>query len=280
MHVTDPDNFPAAPTAPYAPHAALLPDALSNAVRLHLPNLVLVQPSTYGTDNACLLSALSTLGPSRGRGVIAFEQGSVSHQNLSSWHQQGVRGVRINLKSGGGGSPTPEQLEQQIRTYDEEMKRFPEWVIEVFVELDMMPALANIVERLGERKVVVAHLGTPPPGAQGEMEGVPGWRDLVGMVRKRQNFYVKVSAPYRAVKGKDWGRLEGMVKELYGAAMEGRAGEGLVFASDWPHTRFEGVEVEPWVGLCLEWCDGDEALARKLFRENAEVLWDVDVKKS
>jgi predicted TIM-barrel fold metal-dependent hydrolase len=63
-----------------------------------------------------------------------------------------------------------------------------------------------------------------------------------------------------------------LTKEL----LKVRGGDGVVFASDWPHTRFEGMDIKPWVEQCLEWCGDDDVLAKKLFRDNAKVLWDVD----
>lgn len=56
-----------------------------------------------------------------------------------------------------------------------------------------------------------------------------------------------------------------------------RAGkEQLVFATDWPHTRFEGVDIAPFAEASLRWCaEEDAGMAERLFRRNAEVLWDV-----
>jgi predicted TIM-barrel fold metal-dependent hydrolase len=47
----------------------------------------------------------------------------------------------------------------------------------------------------------------------------------------------------------------------------------MVFASDWPHTRFEGLDVKPFVSRCLDWAE--ELDAKDLvFRDNAKHLWD------
>jgi predicted TIM-barrel fold metal-dependent hydrolase len=47
----------------------------------------------------------------------------------------------------------------------------------------------------------------------------------------------------------------------------------MVFASDWPHTRFEGLDVKPFVSRCLDWTE--ELDAKDLvFRDNAKHLWD------
>ena len=50
----------------------------------------------------------------------------------------------------------------------------------------------------------------------------------------------------------------------------------VVFASDWPHTRFEGLDIKPFVKRVMEWCEWDERLIERVFRGNAEMLWDVE----
>ena len=61
--------------------------------------IVLVQPSIYGNDNSCLIDALSVVGPTNGRGVVGIDPDNVELPTLQKWHQLGVRGVRLNLKS-------------------------------------------------------------------------------------------------------------------------------------------------------------------------------------
>lgn len=47
----------------------------------------------------------------------------------------------------------------------------------------------------------------------------------------------------------------------------------LVFAIDWPHTRFEGLDTWSFVKKVVEWCDRDDQLTERLFEGNAEDLW-------
>jgi predicted TIM-barrel fold metal-dependent hydrolase len=49
----------------------------------------------------------------------------------------------------------------------------------------------------------------------------------------------------------------------------------VVFATDWPHTRFEGLDIRPFIERVIEWCGRDEKLIDRLFRGNAEQLWGV-----
>ena len=56
----------------------------------------MVQPSTYGTDNRCLLDALSQFGPDA-RGIAAVAD-TVTDSELQNLHEAGVRGLRFNLE--------------------------------------------------------------------------------------------------------------------------------------------------------------------------------------
>lgn len=280
MHVAHPDftKFPASSKATYKPHAAPLSAALTNASCLHLPNLVFVQPSTYGTDNSCLLDALAKRGPKHGRGVVVIDAKAPPKSDvLGSWHAAGVRGFRVNLKSVGG-TMGGEELARELAQYAVVLKAagLKGWCVQVYADLKNVPALRAFLEE-EERgqaedrvKLVVDHLGSPPSvGDPRFMAGLEGWTEMVKMLEAFEGFYVKISAPYRI--SKQWEDCEGAVKEL----MKARGGRGVVFASDWPHTRFEGLDLLPWVDQCVKWCDGDEELKERLFKTNAERLWDV-----
>ena len=52
-----------------------------------------------------------------------------------------------------------------------------------------------------------------------------------------------------------------------------RGRDRIVFATDWPHTRFDGVDIRPWMEKVLAWCGQDETLVDALFRATAEDLW-------
>jgi len=280
MHVAHPSiiKFPASPNATYKPHAAPLSAALENASCLSLPNLVFVQPSTYGTDNACLLDALKKRGPQRGRGVVVIDRNAPpSTEVMKEWHEVGVRGVRINVKSVGGTMGGAE-LAEELKGYAGVLRAagLEGWCVQIYADLKNVPALRGFLqaeENESEKvrvKLVVDHLGSPPNvGEKSVMDGLQGWREMVQMLKDFDGFYVKVSAPYRFTK--KWEACEDAVKEL----LKARGGKGVVFASDWPHTRFEGLDILPWVQQCIEWCEDDEALKEYLFKTNAERLWDV-----
>ena len=268
MHVTDPIRFPIASSATYKPHAATLEQALGNASRLSLPNLVFVQPSTYGTDNSCLLDALECVTQAHGRGVVVFDPSTTSLEQLRKWHAVGVRGVRVNLKSVGTIMESTALLDL-LRNYMNAIRPLQTWCLQLFVDLSIVEHLEPIVNELNGVKLVIDHLGSPTE-VRHQLADMPGWESLQRMMRNKDVF-VKVSAPYRMSRDPHYHDLEGITKVLLSV----RRGDGVVFASDWPHTRFEGVDVRPWVERCLEWCQNDQELQNKLFRDNARALWDV-----
>ena len=267
MHVTDPLRFPISKNATYEPHTATLSSALANGRRLNIPNLVFVQPSTYETDNACLLHALQTVGLSRGRGVVVIDPEKINRDTLDKWHALGVRGVRLNLKSVNKKLPR-EEFARVLRAYADVVRPMKTWALQLYVDLATMDDIEPLLPEL-DIKVVFDHYGHPssltPP-----LSEIPGWDALLRMMQS-QLVYVKISAPYRLSKDPEYKDLEVMSRELF----QVREGKGVVFASDWPHTRFEEVDIRSFVKNCLEWCDGDEKLRNNLFRDNARELWDI-----
>ncbi|KAH7420225.1 amidohydrolase [Cadophora sp. MPI-SDFR-AT-0126] len=284
MHILDPLTFPLSPSAHYSPSPALLSTALTTLTQtLHLPNLVLVQPSIYAHDNSCLLSALRTLGPERGRGVVSFDPQMIDASTLREWHVLGVRGVRINLQSVGlGQSVEVEELETMLKRYADVIRPLG-WVLQLYVPLEMAVSLERIVPGLGV-KVVLDHFGSPDLSLRGVRNPytIPGFPSLITLLQNG-NTYIKISAPYRLTSPNPHQNqpppnsttsqdLDAIGRELIKVAGMNR----VVFASDWPHTRFEGLDIKPFVKTVMEWCEWDEGLIERVFRGNAEVLWGVE----
>src|ERR1044072_3910088 len=80
----------------YAPPHAPLSDYLGLAQHLGLERFVLVQPSAYGRDNACMLDAMRELGFARCRGIVDVDE-NTPDALLADMDKLGVRGVRINV---------------------------------------------------------------------------------------------------------------------------------------------------------------------------------------
>ena len=82
-----------------APHYTLPDGSLEKLQRmtgvLGLQRFVIVQPSYYGTDNRCMLDALSAAG-TRARGVAMVGE-NCTDEELNAMHVRGVRALRLDL---------------------------------------------------------------------------------------------------------------------------------------------------------------------------------------
>ncbi|KAL2002778.1 hypothetical protein VTN02DRAFT_5996 [Thermoascus thermophilus] len=277
MHVVEPlQRYPIVANAAYKPSPHTLSQALAFEASVGIENVVLVQPSIYGTDNSCLLDALRKLGPARARGVVVIDPDTIQRETLAQWHALGVRGVRVNLKSVGKVMGEDELAGTLVRHAD--LVRPFGWVVQLYVSLDTVTALERIVPRLGGVKVCLDHFGSPDLSlsptnyndhAPLNPYSLPGFSSLVSLLRGGQT-YVKLSAPYRLSKDPQMRDLRALARELIRVAPD-----RLVFATDWPHTRFDGLDIRPFTESCLQWCAAVPGLAERLFRRNAEALWDV-----
>ena len=276
MHVFEPEslNFPG---APYQPIPSTLQHALAFESSLGLRNIVLVQPSCYGNDNSYLLSALHQLGDRRARGVVAFNPYTIDAEHLRRWHQTGVRGVRINLKSIDA-TMDRRAFEKLLRRYAEAVRPL-RWILQLHIPMEMVEWLESFATDLGV-KICLDHFACPNLSTASRGPGedanhtdpydIPGFRSLVSLLAEG-NTYVKVSGSYRISQDPALKDLAPLAQELLRIAGMSR----LVFATDWPHTRFNGLSIKPFVQQCIKWCDHDPALIDRLFRGNAEDLWAV-----
>ena len=101
-HVYD-ARFPAAPNAVLLPPDASVDDYRALQRRLGTSRSVIVQPSTYGTDNRCTLAALAALG--RSSRAVAVVDDTVADAELKRLDGLGVRGIRFNLAQAGATTP-------------------------------------------------------------------------------------------------------------------------------------------------------------------------------
>ncbi|KAH8726069.1 hypothetical protein GQ44DRAFT_680274 [Phaeosphaeriaceae sp. PMI808] len=270
MHVTSPE-YALAVDAAYTPSLHSLQHAMSFEKTVGISNIVLVQPSIYGNDNSCLLDALKAVGPHHGRGVVGIDPNTVELSTLREWHDLGVRGVRLNLKSNNTRF-TEKSLQDMLQRYEKAIKPLG-WVLELFISMEDIPLLERASENLGVQ-ICIAHFGAPklPPMEKRSSPLNPydltGFQSLINLL-SGGNTWVKFSAAYRFDQDPEMRGTEAIAREL----LE-KAGSRVVFASDWPHTRFDGLDVRPFVGRCLQWTDA-ASLTEEVFSLNAAKLWDV-----
>jgi len=151
-HVYD-SRFPPDPRTALRPPDASPEDYRALQRRLGLSRTVLVQPSTYGTDNRLHLQAMQELGPQRAR-MVAVVDTSVTDDELRRLHGLGVRGIRFNLVQTGATTPAMlEPLSRRVHALG--------WHCQVHMLGDQIAEAATVFERLPSR-IVFDHLGRIP----------------------------------------------------------------------------------------------------------------------
>ena len=217
----DPARFPLAQERRYTPEIAPVDEVRALHRALGTNRVVIVQPSVYAADNACTLDALRQLGSSA-RGVAVIDD-RTSESALDEMGRLGVRGIRLNLETGGVVDPAA-ALQRFQRAVERMRPR--RWHIQLYTRPTVIQGIHDAVMNAG-LPVVFDHYG----GAQGTL-GVqqPGFAALVDLVRAGKA-YVKISAPYLlSTEGPDYPDMEPLGKALLAANPE-----RLLWATNWPH---------------------------------------------
>ncbi len=217
-----------------------------------------MQPSPYGTDNACILDAVEKLGK-QARAVAVIPTTGIQDSTLWKMHRGGVRGVRINLQTAGVQDAAVAQ-----RLLDDAAARVADqgWHVQTFASLRLLRRLE--LKKL-KATLVIDHFGLPRD--QDDCD------HLVSLLRGGR-VYVKLSAANRlAVDPAPLAR-----------ALAAANPERCLWGSDWPHP-FSGArkpaEVQPFdrvddaeaLARLRGWL-GDEALFRKILVDNPARLYD------
>lgn len=281
VHVVDEETFPLHPSHPYRPKKATVEDLQAFHAAHGITHACIVAFSVYHTDNRCLVDALKRL-KGRGRGVACIDPERVTDPELNDLHHAGVRGVRINLGT------RKDVFDPSLLIATARRIKQMGWVIQVYIAMEQMEELADIIPDLGGVQVVIDHLGAPN-GSAGPGRSQRGYTRFLQLLRDGQ-VWTKLSGTYRFPNLPD---LHQYVIEILRTAPD-----RVVWASDWPHSG--GVEKNPdgdrrkiqdyrqvddaeWVSRCKSWCktadsgDGVE-LARKIWIDNPRRLWRYDVR--
>jgi len=217
----DPRQFPFVANRVYTPESASIEEMRALHRALHMDRVVIVQPSVYGTDNACTLDAVRQLG-SRARAVAVIDD-TASAAALDELHRAGVRGIRINLAT--SGQTDPAAALRRVQKAVEQLEG-RSWHIQIYTGLAVIGAIADQV-MASPIPVVFDHFG----GAQAAL-GVPqaGFDTLQGLVRSGKA-YVKISGAYRSsIARPDYADVAPLAQALVAANPR-----RILWGSDWPH---------------------------------------------
>jgi len=224
------------------PEDATVEDYRELQRRLGMTRHVIVQPSTYGTDNSCTLDALVAFGP-QARGVAVVDT-TVSDAELQRMDGLRVRGIRFNLAQ--AGATTPEMIELlSLRVND------LGWHIQVHAPAAKIMEIKDVFERV-PTPIVFDHLAhIPQPAGIAD----PLFPVIIALIDK----------------GKTWVKLSGAYADTSAVALAyvKAAPERLVWGSDWPHPS---EKVKPDDALLLDWSP-EETVRTRILTQNPEELY-------
>ena len=241
------------------PDGATVADYRLLRKKLGLARSVVVQPSTYGVDNRCLLDALEQLG-AQSRGIVVIDE-NVSDDELKRMHGVGVRGVRVNfLTPQSWGVTTAERLRQTAA------RIAPlGWHAQVLMSGEQIAQHEAVIAGLPV-ETVFDHLGRIPQPA-----GVdhPGAQAMLRLAAKGRA-WIKLSEPYADSKlGPPNYADSSALARVYVQA----APERVIWGSDWPHpTEKHKPDDAGLLDLLLDWAP-DAATREKILVTNPARLF-------
>ncbi len=267
VHIIGPQaKFPMVPNRPYTPPEAPVAQLKAMHARLGITRTVLVQPSFYGTDNSCMLDALSQLGDTaRGIAVIDLKTPDAALRDMDK------KGVRVNLES--AGNRDPKAAAQMLMAFGKKVAPL-NWHVQIFT---VAPVIDKLVDTIVDMPVpvVIDHFGMP-----GGPNGIDfrGAQAVVDLVHARK-IYVKLSAAYRFSTDP----LSDQVKQLAQTLIyAGR--DHMLWATDWPHTQnipghpatqvtpFSKIDDAAWLKALTTWYP-DETTRRMILVDNPAKLY-------
>ena len=258
-HIYD-ARFPVDGRATLRPADATVSDYRQLQARLGTSRSVVVQPSTYGTDNSCLVEALAQLGSSA-RG-IAVVDAAVSRSELDALHAAGVRGVRFNLsRPAGAAIEDVGALARAIEPLG--------WHVQVHAPGGAYP---DAIHHLRDLPVplVIDHLGRL---AQPDATDQPAFALLRALV-DAGNTWIKLSGAYHDTRSgaPDYADAGILTKEWLAVAPQ-----RMLWGTDWPHTAaMAGEKPMPddarLLDLFGEWVP-DAALRQRVLVDNPAAFY-------
>jgi predicted TIM-barrel fold metal-dependent hydrolase len=217
----DPEKFPFFAGRVYTPETALPEEMTALHRALHIKRVVIVTPSVYGTDNSATLYGMKARGADA-RGVAVIDD-KTADADLDAMDKAGMRGIRLNLATGGTNDPAVARQRFQAALPRMVSRN---WHIQIYTNLGVITGIKEQVLN-SPVPVVFDHFG----GAQAALgPDQPGFADLLDLVRSG-HAYVKISGAYRAsTQAPDYPDVAPLAKALIGANPE-----RIVWGTDWPH---------------------------------------------
>jgi predicted TIM-barrel fold metal-dependent hydrolase len=255
-HIYD-ARYPVDPKAVLRPGDALVEDYRALQRRIGTTRHVIVQPSTYGTDNACTLDALAAFGAEAR--AVAVVNDSVADAELKRMDALGVRGIRFNLAQ--AGATTTAMIEPLSKRVNE-----LGWHIQINATAPIIMSIMDVLERVPS-PIVFDHLAhVPQPAGIND----PLYARVRALIDKGRT-WIKLSGAYQDTKvGPPTYADAAAVARAYVKA----APERMVWGSDWPHPSEQQAKPDDALlfDLLAEWAP-EETVRHRILVQNAEALY-------
>ena len=220
----------------YSPEPATVAELRQFLKALRVERVVVVQASTYGTDNSCVVDSIRELGNARG---VATIDDKTTDAALDAMHRGGIRGIRLSL--GNQGATDPAGVRQRLKTAAERMKNRGGWSMLI----SGSPATFALVrdELAGvTTPIVIDHFGEPRVS-----DGVrqPGFVTVLELV-KSGRAYVKLSNADTLSGKADLSDITPFAQALIAANPQ-----RVVWGTAWPHPSAGSVPGRKATDLAL-----------------------------
>jgi predicted TIM-barrel fold metal-dependent hydrolase len=256
-HVFGPvDQFPYIDVIKYTPPEAHLAQYLDLLDTFGFGNGVLVQPSTYAFDRACLLDGIAR-SAGRLKGVAYLAPHELTHLHIADLHERGLRGVRINAALPSFNSELLASTANAIAEFN--------WHVSLQVKnIDQVAELAgSLIQQ--PVPIIIEAMGKMPADAN---EASPGFISLLRLLESAK-VYVKLSHVYKVSRtGPPYEDALWVARRLVKANSD-----AVIYGSDWPHPDVHPMPYdEDLLDLVLEWAPSTQ-MQEKIWSTNPARLY-------
>ena len=221
----------------YTPEPATVAELRQVMRTLRVDRVVIVQASTYGTDNSCVLDSIRELGTGA-RGVAVIDD-KTTEASLDDMHRGGMRGIRLSL--GNQGATDLAAARQRLRTASDRLKNRKGWSALISGSPATWEALRDDLAAFAA-PIVVDHFGEPRV-ADGVAQ--PGFTAVLSLV-KSGKAYVKLSNADTITRRSDLSDVTPFARALIAANPQ-----RVVWGTAWPHPSAGAVPGRKSTDLAL-----------------------------
>jgi predicted TIM-barrel fold metal-dependent hydrolase len=254
--VGDPAKFPFTPHRSFTPHPASYDEYAAVLGTLGIERRVIVQPSFYGFDNSCTLSAVAASGLDRARGVAMIDP-ATDGKAIRALDHQGIRGARfITAVKGGGSLDQLRDVAQLIAPLG--------WHLQLYIAADAWRELAPTIAQLPVDVVMdhMAHVEADTPADD------PSFQAILRLLDAGR-CWVKLCGYRNSVAGHPYADVAPLARRFIA-----HAPERCLWGTDWPHTNVKDYVPDDGdlLDLLRDWAP-DAAVRNRILVSNPAALY-------